>query len=175
MYKINRAATILVPILLIFAVLYVVFTAGSTLNFAFLDPERWYESRWVDPDAPAPFWQRGIYFFIWILPVACGLFAVFMALKIVLQLRRGVLFDRNIGKWLRYTGVGTSGSGLADFVANLLTPSILSMSNAQGPEPIRWYFDSEPAGLIVCGAGFYLIGWILVEAKRLSDENKGFI
>ena len=175
MQKIHNAATFLVPLLLVFAVLYVIFTAGGTLNFSFLERELWYESRWVEAGAASPVWQRSLYFVIWILPVAFGLFAVFMAMKIALQLRRGILFDHNIGRWLRYAGIGTSGSGLADFLANLITPSILSLSNSEGPLPIQWYFGSEPAGLIVCGGGFYLIGWVMAEAKRLSDENEGFI
>lgn len=175
MQKIKRSTTILIPLLVIFAVLYVIFTAGGTLNFAFLDPTRWYESGWVDPAAPVPFGQRALYFMVWILPVLFGLYAVVAALRMIRLVRRGILFDTRVSRLLRHAGLGTSGSGLADFVANLLTPSLLSLTNPGGVEPVRWYFDSEPAGLIVCGGGFYLIGWILAEARKLADENEGFI
>jgi hypothetical protein len=175
MQKIERTATVLIPVLLVFAVLYTVFTAGGTLDFALLDPEKWFSSRWVEPDAPAPLWQRLLYVFVWWLPVAFGLFAVYAALRTVLMIRKGILFDERISWRLRQVGIGTSASGLADFVGNLVSPTLLSLSNPGGPEPISWYFDSEPAGLIVCGGGFYLIGWILAEARRLADENEGFI
>jgi hypothetical protein len=175
MQKIKRSTTALIPLLIGFAVLYIYFTAGGTLNFAFLDPDRWYDSGWVDPDAPVPFWQRALYFLVWILPVAFGVYAVICALRMIRLVRRGVLFDAQVSSLLRRAGIGTSGSGLTDFVANLLTPSMLSLTNPGGVEPVRWYFDSEPAGLIVCGGGFYLIGWILAEARRLADENEGFI
>ncbi|MCY4181145.1 MAG: hypothetical protein OXC60_15600 [Litoreibacter sp.] len=175
MKKVHRAATGLIPLLVIFAGFYIFFVAGGTLNFAFLDPERWYESYWVDPAAPVPFAQRLIYFLVWILPVALGLYAVFAALRLVFLIRGGVLFDARVSALLRHVGIGTSGSGLTDFVANLLTPTMLSWTNPGGAEPVTWYFDSEPAGLIVCGAGFYMIGWIMAEARRLADENEGFI
>jgi len=175
MKKIETTATALIPVLLIFAVLYVVFTAGEDLEFAFLDRDLWYESSWVADASPAPNWQRALYLFVWILPVAFGLFAVYCALRLVLLIRKGVLFDPPVSRLLRWVGIGTSGSGLADFVGNLYTPQILSLTNPKGPVPFEWYFDSEPAGLIVCGGGFYLIGWILAEALKLADENEGFI
>lgn len=175
MQKINRTATLLIPVLVIFAVLHVIYTAGSDLNFAFLERDIWYESRWVHPDAPAPNWQRALYLFVWLLPVAFGLFAVYCAIRLVLLIRKGILFDAQVSKLLRYVGIGTSGSGFADFIGNLFNPQIMSLTNRKGPVPFHWYFDSEPAGLIVCGGGFYLIGWILAEARRLADENEGFI
>lgn len=175
MQKIHRTATLLIPVLIVFAVLYVVFTAGSTLEFAFLDQERWYQSDWVDPDAPVPDWQRAIYLFMWLMPVFFGLLAVCCAFWMVLLIRKGILFDARISRLLRWVGIGTSASGFADFIAELFTPQVLSWTNPTGPVAFEWYFDSEPAGLIVCGGGFYLIGWILAEARRLAYENDGFI
>ncbi|MEL6680357.1 MAG: hypothetical protein AAFQ51_16760 [Pseudomonadota bacterium] len=175
MEKIRLAATALIPVLVVFAVLYITFTAGEDIAFAFLDRARWYDSYWVHPDSPGPNWQRALYLAIWLAPVALGLFAVFHALRLVMLIRRGVLFDDRIGRLLRLVGIGTGGSGLADFVANLITPQVMSLTNPEGPVPFSWYFDSEPAGLVVCGGGFYLIGWIIVEARRIADENREFI
>ncbi len=175
MKKIQRTATLMIPVLIIFAVLYVVFTAGEDINFAFVEPALWYESYWVHPDSPGPFWQRALYLLVWLIPIAFGLYAVYYALRLVLLVRRGILFDNDVSRYLRLVGIGTSGSGLADFVGNLITPQIMSLTNPKGPVPFEWYFDSEPAGLIVCGGGFYLIGWIMTEARKVADENEGFI
>ncbi|NQX75177.1 MAG: DUF2975 domain-containing protein [Epibacterium sp.] len=175
MRNVHRTATALVPVLLVFAFLYTVFTAGGTLDFALMNPEKWSSSRWVDPDAPSPLWQRLLYISVWWLPVAFGLFAVYAALRTVLMIRNGILFDERVCWRLRQVGIGTTASGFTDLVANLVSPTLLSWNNPSGPEAINWYFDSEPAGLIVCGGGFYLIGWILAEARRLADENDGFV
>lgn len=175
MQKIRRTTTALIPVLLIFVSLYVYFVAGDTLKFSFLNPSEWYRSGWVHPDAPVPILQRFIYFVVWITPVAFGVFAIYAALRAVSLIRKGILFDERVSMRLRQAGIGTSASGLSDFVANLVSPTILSWTNPDGPEPIRWYFDSEPAGLVVCGGGFYLIGWILAEARRLADENESFV
>lgn len=175
MLKIKRTATALIPVLLVFAACYVTFVALEDVRYAFGDPAQWYESRWVHPEAPAPWWQRGLWLFVWLLPIAFGLFAVYCALRLVLLIRRGILFDTRISRLLRLVGIGTGGSGLADFVATLFSPQLMSLTNPDGPLPFEWYFDSEPAGLIVCGGGFYLIGWIMAEARRVADENEGFI
>lgn len=175
MQKIQITATLLVPILIVFAVLYVIFTVGGDLQFTFLNRDLWYESDWVDWESPAPNWQRATFLIMWLIPVGLGLLAVYFALRLVLRIRRGILFDAEVGRLLRLVGLGTSGSGLTDFMATLVTPQVLSWTNPDGPVPFEWYFDSEPAGLVVCGGGYYLIGWILAEARRLADENEGFI
>ena len=175
MLKIQRAATWMIPMLLLFAALYIWFTAGSDVRFAFLDRELWYNSRWVHPDAAGPNWQRALYLFVWILPVAIGIYGAICAIRLLLLIRRGILFDKRISRLLKLVGVSTFGSGFADFFGNLITPQIMSLMNPDGPVPFRWYFDSEPAGLMMCGIGFYLTGWIMTEARKLADENEEFI
>jgi len=59
--------------------------------------------------------------------------------------------------------------------ADLFTPLVLTWHNATETMAPRFYFDSESAGLIICGGGFYLVGWIMSEAIKLADENEGFI
>jgi NADH:ubiquinone oxidoreductase subunit 5 (subunit L)/multisubunit Na+/H+ antiporter MnhA subunit len=175
---VQKTATLLLPVLVLFAVLYVVHVAGDTIRFAFLDPDRWHQSEPVHPDAPAPWTLRMVYTFVSLLPVAFGLFAIHAALRMVVLIRGGVLFDDRISRRLRQVGIGTGGSGGADFAANLVSPTILSWANPAkpaGPDRVTWYFDSEPAGLIVCGFGFCMIGWIVSEARKLSDDNEGFI
>jgi hypothetical protein len=175
MQKVQRTATLLLPVLVLFAGLYVVHVAGDTIRFAFLDPDLWHQSELVHPDAPAPWTLRMVYTLVWLLPVAFGLFGIHAALRMVMLIRGGVLFDDRISRRLRQVGIGTGGSGGADFAANLVSPTILSWANPAGPDRVTWYFDSEPAGLVVCGFGFYMIGWIVSEARKLSDDNEGFI
>ena len=38
-----------------------------------------------------------------------------------------------------------------------------------------FYFNSESAGLILCGGGFYLVGWIMAEAIAIARDNEGFL
>lgn len=175
MQKIKHTATLLIPVLVVFAVLYVVFTAGGTLRFGLFDRDAWFDSHWVAAGAPITLGQRLVYLTVWLLPVAFGLYAVYGALRLSLIVRRGVLFDLRISRYWRQIGLGTSASGLTDFIANLVSPKILSWANPGGAEPFRWYFDSEPAGLIVCGGGFYLVGWMMAEAIRLAEENESFV
>lgn len=175
MHKIQRTATLLIPILAIFAVLYTTFVLGERLAFTFADDGVWTAQAETASDAKISAIQRSFYLALWSGPILFTLLAVIFALKVLLLIRAGILFDDRIARFLRFMGVGVSGSGIADTLANLFEAKALSWTNPDGPLPIEWYFDSEPAGIILCGGGFYLIGWIMAEAGRVKDEVESFI
>ena len=89
--------------------------------------------------------------------------------------QRGVLFDTRIANRFRLIGFATAASGAADLVANFFNPMIISWHNPDGPLHPTFFFNSESAGLILCGGGFYLVGWIMGEAIAIARDNEGFI
>jgi hypothetical protein len=175
MNRVTITANLLIPVLTVFTALYVYLTAGDTLDFSILSPERWYNSDFVHRDASIATSTRYVYLSIWLLPIAFGLFAIQAAVRLLLLIRVGVVFDPRVGSGLRWVGFGVSASGIADLFANFISPPILSWHNPQGALPPAFYFDSEPAGLIRCGGGFYLVGWIMSEAIRFAKENNEFV
>lgn len=175
MTRITSTASTLLPVMGVFLVLYVSLTAGGTLDYALLSPERWLQSPWVEPGAEIATATRIVYAAVWLLPVAAGVVAVLSAVELLSLVRRGVLFDQRIARRFRIAGIGCAASGALDLLANLVTPTILSWHNPSGAFAPSFYFNSEAAGLILCGGGFYLTGWIMAEAIRLKDENEGFV
>lgn len=175
LHRVTTTANILLPVLAVFAAFYVFVTAWETVNFALLQPHWWLQDEWVDPDAQIATTTRVVYLLMWLLPIALGLFGVAAAVRLLLLVRKGVLFDARVSRGLRLVGFGVGGSGLSDMIADLFTPLVLTWHNATETMAPRFYFDSESAGLIICGGGFYLVGWIMSEAIKLADENEGFI
>ena len=175
MQRIQRMATALLPVMGVFCLFYVFVTAQNTLDFAILSPERWYESRFAHPAAQIAQQTRIVYAVIWLLPVAAGLAAVFMAMHVLNLVRQGVLFDERIARGFRFAGIGTALSGGLDHLAHFLSPLIISWHNPDGGLPARFYFNSDSGGLILCGAMFWLVGWIMREAIRIARDNEGFI
>lgn len=175
MDRIRSTAAALLPVMGVFVVLYVSITAMGTLDYALLSPERWLQSRWVEPGAEIATATRIVYAVVWLMPVAAGLVAVLSAIGLLTLVREGVIFDHRIARRFRIAGIACAASGALDLLANLFTPLILSWHNPSGALPPSFYFNSEAAGLILCGGVFYLTGWIMAEAIRLKAENEGFI
>jgi hypothetical protein len=175
MDRITRTASILQPMLVIFTLFYIWKTAGGTLDYALLSPDRWQNDDWAHPDAQIALITRLVYLAVWLTPIAFGLLAVGTATSMMGLVQRGVLFDTRIANRFRLIGFATAASGAADLVANFLNPMIISWHNPDGPLPPTFYFNSESAGLILCGGGFYLVGWIMGEAIAIARDNEGFV
>jgi hypothetical protein len=175
MDRIIRTARILQPMLALFTVFYIWKTAGGTLDYALLSPDRWQNDTWAHPNAQIALATRLVYLAVWLTPIAFGLLAVGTATSMLGLVQNGVLFDARIANRFRLIGFGTAASGAADLVANFFSPMIISWHNPEGALPPSFYFNSESAGLILCGGGFYLVGWIMGEAITIARDNEGFI
>lgn len=175
MTRIQRMATGMLPVMGIFCLFYVFYTAQNTLDFAILSPERWHDSRIVHPLAQIAQQTRIIYAVVWLLPVVAGLAAVFTAIYLLNLVRQGLLFDERIASGFRIAGIAAAISGGFDHLAHFLTPPILSWHNPDGALPASFHFNADSAGVILCGCMFWLVGWILREAIHIARENQGFI
>ncbi|TQM90450.1 DUF2975 domain-containing protein [Roseinatronobacter monicus] len=175
MQRIQRMATALLPVMGVFCLFYVIFTGHDALDLAILTPERWLESRYADPQAQIAQSTRIIAAFAMLSPVIAGLVAVFMAIYVLNLVRQGVLFDERIAQGFRVAGVATAVSGILGMAISWLRPTILSWHNQGGALAPDVFFHSDTAGLIVCGAMFWLVGWIMREAIRIADDNEGFV
>jgi len=175
MQRIQYMATALLPVMGVFCLFYIFVTGHDALDQALWSPDRWYESRYADPAAQITAFTRSVAAVLWVLPVIAGLAAVFMAIYVLNLVRQGVLFDERIARGFRFAGLATALSGGLGLLMVCLAPMIFSWHNPSGPLAPRFYFHSDTAGLIVCGAMFWLVGWIMREAIRIANDNEGFV
>jgi hypothetical protein len=142
MHRIKRTAAILQPMLAIFTVFYIWKTAGGTLDYALLSPDRWQNDYWAHANARIALSTRLVYLAVWLTPIAFGLLAVGTATSLMGLVKNGVLFDRRIAARFRLIGFATAASGAADLVANFFDPMIISWHNPDGALPPTFFLNS---------------------------------
>jgi hypothetical protein len=175
MERIVTTAKILQPLLVVFSIFYLWKTAGGTLDYALLSPERWQNDVWAHPEAKIAMTTRWVYLIVWMTPIIFGLLAIGIAALLLRRVEKGTLFDGRIASGFQGIGVCVAASGAADLLANYVQPALISWHNPDGRLPPSFYFNSESAGLILCGGGFFLVGWIMAEAIKIAEDNKGFV
>jgi hypothetical protein len=175
MENVKLTAKVLQPLFAIFAVLYLWFTVSGTLNFALLSPEYWAKNSLVHPDAQIALTTRLTYLVTRLLHVPIGLLAIIMAIGIMRLVQSGLLFDARIANRFRWAGFAVALSSALAWLTGSCIITFITWHNPQGPTPPELYFSIEAAALILCGGGFYLVGWIMGEAITLAHDNEGFV
>ena len=146
------------------------------VQLAFLDPDRWTTiDDWADADAQIPMATRITFFTVWAIPTLMGVVGYFSAFSMLILLRRGVVFDARIAGRLKLMGSMIFLSSTLSLLAGAVSPMIRSWHNADGPLPLRIWYDSGNVGLAFCGLGFLFLGLVLHEAIKIARENEEFI
>lgn len=175
MEKIKRLCSI--ALILVIPVMIYSFGAGISwaFNEALLQPERWLNDSWVDPNAVIAPMTRVVFLLLWIMSPLFGLFSYAWAVRALLLMRAGHLFDLRTARGIFGVGFWLSMSALAQLLGGCLSPMIKSWHNPQGPLPLRFWYSSETLALVFCGLGFILLGKILHEAIGIARENEEFV
>lgn len=171
--RIRKYAGVFMIILGIYSFYYPFATIIGLLDFTFLDPQRMESSRFTSGHVNELI--RWIYFIMWLLPVVAGVYACAAALFSVNLCRNGHYFDTRFARGIWHVGMGTIISLATDIIATTLSPKVLSGLNPNGPLALRFRFNSEEYGLLLCGIGFCALGWVIHEAVKIAEENDGFI
>lgn len=146
------------------------------LDISFLDMERWTRnSTWVDEDAQVAMSTRIVFFTFWAVPTVFGTVSYIVAFSAVILLRSGIVFDLRIAQRLKWMGICTFFSGATAILAGSLSPMIRSWHNADGPLPLRFWYDSANFGFAFCGLAFLFLGLVMREAISIARENEEFV
>lgn len=175
MQRIKTLAGLLMGPALLFGLIYPATELWGTWRYALFEPELWRWNRWFEPGADIATGTRLVYGALWSLPPLFGGLAMAMALGCLQLMRQGILFDARLAARLKAAGACTALSSATNMVMMGLTPTIISWHNPSGVLPPALHYNSETVGLIFCGAGFWLVGWVLAEAIRIARENEQFI
>jgi len=173
MSSLMKKAKFLILGLICFIVLHLYFGFGNLLNYSFLDRQLMIENQFTNGYVSER--MRWLHFFAWTPTNVAGLFASSIGLYLAYQAHRGNFFTIGFGLGLWYLGVAVIIAGLTDMMARSIVPHILSAENPAGQVPISLFFSAEIFGLVFCGFGFLAMGNTMLEATRLSEENKGFV
>lgn len=171
--KLSTFAMVLMAPMLIY---YPYDTFAWLVNLAFLDPELWNTiDDWADRDAHIPMQTRLLFFTVWGVPSLMGVIGYLTSFSLLMLLRRGVVFDRRIALRLKIVGSMIFLSSTLSLLAGAVSPMIRSWHNADGPLPLRIWYNGGNVGLAFCGLGFLFLGLVLHEAIKIARENEEFI
>lgn len=173
--KIRRLSIVAFIVLLPYAIYYPWEAFNWQLEMAFLDPERWQNSRWAHPDVEIAWTTRAIYLAMWSSATICGVIGIFWAFRLILCFWRGIVFDFQVAAAIYRMGCFLVAANAVHIIAACFSPMIVSWHNPDGPLPLRFWYSSTHLGLILCGLGFVLMGAIMREAIRLARENDEFV
>ena len=175
MQRIQTLAGLLMGPALLFGLLYPATELWGTWRYALFEPGLWNWNRWFEPGAEIATATRLVYGLLWSLPPLFGGLAMAMAFGCLWLMRQGILFDTRLAFRMRALGGFVVLSSVTHQAMMSLTPTIISWHNPSGALPPVLHYNSETLGLIFCGAGFWLVGWVLAEAIRIARENEQFI
>jgi putative flippase GtrA len=175
MTKIRYMSTFALILILPFLIYYPYEAFGWQLDMAFLDPQRWLNSGWVEQGAEVALLTRVVYFLVWSPAVIAGILALLAAARVAWLFRRGTVFDDRVAGGIMWVGRFTMASSGIHILAACLSPMIVSWHNPSGPLPLRFWFSSAHCSLIFCGMAFLLLGAVMREAIKVAHENEEFV
>ena len=175
MDKIRRMANIALLIIFPFLFYYPYKVLSWQLDMAFLKPEQWLSSGWVEAGAVISPLTRVVYFSIWVSALIAGMCALFCALRIIWFFREGIVFEDRVARAIGWLGRCTVASSSIHIFAACLSPMIVSWHNPSGPLPLRLWLSTSHLSLMLCGLAFMLMGYVLREGIKVARENESFV
>jgi len=143
-----------------------------------------YENYFVEEGAQVTIMMRAIYGSLWFITIGAGLVGAGFAVQMLWRVRAGEYFTERTALSIKRFGLALVAAMICDTVLAAFGHSVLTWGNAPlvvgaegsiGYVPPTYYYDSGDITVLLCGIGFFLIGWILQEGGRIETENRGFV
>lgn len=87
----------------------------------------------------------------------------------------GEIVSLEIGRRIRRIGITLVAFPLVTTVTNLLTSIVVSWDEPEGQRIMSLSISSEAVIMAITGAILIMVGWSMVEAARIADENRQFV
>jgi len=162
--------------LAVFAVYYPYKFLVSSLPFAFSGDPSWQVHWMVDDTALVPFWARLAHFGLWIPTVVGTQIMIFLALYLVWLIHREVLFESRTVMALKWVGGSAVIAAFFALIAMALDAWWITSWNTElEKQPIHLRLESGEMGVLLCGLGLFLLGYVMDIAVLKKRENEGMI
>ena len=173
MLELRKRAGFLFFGLILFIILHLYFGLGGVLQYSFFDKSLMLENHFTDGHVTET--MRWLHFWAWLPTNVAGVTASSIGGYLAYLAHKGMFFTLKFGRGLWYLGTAIIVAALTDIFALSVIPTILSAENPAGQVPVSIHFSAEIFGLMLCGIGFLGLGKMMIEATRLSEDNKGFV
>lgn len=162
--------------LLAFAIYYPYKLLSSFVPFTFSGPGSWQQHWMVDDTALVPLWARLGQFLLWMPTAIATQIMILLALYLVWLVQREVLFERRTVRALKWVGASAAIAGVFALVAIALDAWAITRFNTEQPQyPVKVHLESGEMGVLLCGLGLFLLGYVLDIAVLKLHENEEMV
>lgn len=124
--------------------------------------------------APSPA-MLSLVILLLMLPQAVPLYVLWQ-LEILFGLyRRGETLTRAPALRIRRIGLGVAALAPLSVLIRPVAGLLLTLANPPGERQLSVGLSSSDIGLVLAGGLLVVIGWIMGEAARIAEENRGFV
>lgn len=162
--------------LAVFAIYYPYRLLTWFVPFAFSGDASWQQHWMVDDTALVPFWGRLAQFSLWLPTIIATQVMILLALYLVWLIHKEVLFERRTVNALKWVGGSAAIAGFFALVAITFDAWMITGWNTELPNrPIHVHLESGEMGVLLCGLGLFLFGYVMEVAVLKKRENEGII
>lgn len=160
-------ATIVVAVLLVGAGIYIAFDLSAMAGAL--------RAAGVVLTEPAGATVRVIIVALGLPALGLILWSLWNAFWLFRAYRAGDIVTVGIGRSIRRMGIALLAFPFATTVTNLLSTMVISWNNPEGQRQVVLSVSSESMIMAITGAILVMVGWSMVEAARIVDENRQFV
>ncbi|HHB80570.1 MAG TPA: DUF2975 domain-containing protein [Aliiroseovarius sp.] len=117
----------------------------------------------------------GLVLLLAFIPQAAALYVLWQLEGLFGLYRRGETLTAAPARRIRAIGHGVVALALLPLVIRPLAGMALSFANPPGARQLNVSLSSGDVGLLLAGGLLVVIGWIMGEAVRIAEENRGFV
>ncbi len=172
---------LLTTVMILLTVLFCAYWSVSALRFIsyFIFGDGMQGSPFIDAGVTVGIGQRVAYFVVWAVVVGSAWFTFYAAVMLLLAFRAGAFFTVPTCRRMQILGAALVATIIADTALTVSIFSIMTWSNpvdgAVGFVGPALAFNSSNITIMLCGLGFFSMGWVLYEGAQIAEDNKGFI
>jgi len=144
-------------------------------RFSFGAPDRWNTHWLVDEGAMIATGQRLLYFSIWASVILASIAAFIAGLHLLNRCRKGLIFTEATARAIQGLGGILAFAMVIDQMFQAADAYLITLSNADGPNPIAWFYDPSDIKTFVMAVILYLFGWVMRVSIWIDAENRGFV
>lgn len=126
----------------------------------------------VAPPSPGRF---GLLLLVLALPQLAVLYVLWQLERLFGLYRRGETLTAAPALRIRRIGLGIMVAALMSVLMRPLAGLILTLGNPPGERMLVLLLSSTDIGLVLAGGLMLVVGWIMGEAVRIAEENRGFV
>ena len=129
---------------------------------------------------PAPFefatgWHIWSAYILGLFPNLLLIWAIYQMRGLFGLYRRGEVLTRPAALHIRQIGFALTGIGILPLLVRPLQTVLLTMANPPGSRSISFAISSSDLGYLLGGGLMILIGWAMLQAAEVAEENRAFV